>query len=218
MLLDDYLPTFDVRASYTTCIAASPGQVYGCLRTAAFDHVEATHLLFALRALPSLPAAPRETWRRVRAELEPRRVILDDLLARGFSLLDERPDAELLLGTVAIFWRAREEFHPTSPAAFCAPIPPGTAKAAWSFTVQRRGDRGTELRTETRIVCADAGTRRRFRVYWWLINPGFGLIRREMLAAVRDAAEGRCTIDPARRDVRTAEEFGATAHRVWSHK
>jgi hypothetical protein len=191
MLLDDYLPTFDVSARYATRIAAPPERVYACLRTAAFDHRGVTHLLFALRALPTLASAPRETWQRVRAELVPGRVILDDLLARGFSLLGERPEAELLLGTVGMFWRAHEEFHPTSPARFVAPMPPGAAKAAWNFTVRRCPDGGTELRTETRVVCADAASRRRLRAYWLLINPGFGLIRREMLAAVRGAAAGQ---------------------------
>jgi hypothetical protein len=191
MLLDDYLPAFDVRAHYATRIAASPERVYACLRTAAFDRVRATQLLFALRTLPTILTAPRETWRRVLAELQPRRKILDDLLARGFSLLDERSDAELLLGTVAVFWRAREEFRLTDQAQFLASPPLGTAKAAWNFTVLPRLDGGTELRTETRILSADAATRRQFRAYWLLINPGFGLIRREMLAAIRSAAEAQ---------------------------
>jgi hypothetical protein len=38
MLLDDYLPEFDVRTSYATRIAASPARVYASLRTANFDH------------------------------------------------------------------------------------------------------------------------------------------------------------------------------------
>lgn len=209
MLLDEYLPAFDVRACYAIRIAAPPVRVYACLRTAAFDRRRATHLLFALRALPTLPAAPRETWRRVRAELEPRRGVLDDLLTRGFALLGERPDAELLLGTVAVFWRAEEEFRPTSPGQFRAAAPPGTAKAAWNFAVRELPNGGTELRTETRIACADAATRRRFCVYWLLINTGFGLIRREMLAAMRTAAEAQ-RYDHSRPVSRFAETAVAT--------
>jgi hypothetical protein len=189
MLLDDYLPAFDARASYATRIAAPPERVYACLRTADFDRWGATRALYALRALPTLPTAPRETWRRVRAELRPRRVTLDDLLARGFALLGERPGEELLLGTVGVFWRARADLRPTGPAQFLAPAPPGTAKAAWNFAVSRRPDGGAELRTEIRVLCADAAARRRFRAYWLLIRPAAGVIRREMLAAVRNAAE-----------------------------
>jgi len=69
------------------------------------------------------------------------------------------------------------------------PAAAGTAKAAWNFTVKPCADGTTELRTETRVLCADAATRRRFRTYWTLVAPFSGLIRREMLAAFRSAAE-----------------------------
>ena len=110
------------------------------------------------------------------------------MLEEGFTLLGEQPGEELVLGTVGRFWHGGGETRPISPARFREPTPPGTAKAAWSFAVDRRPG-GTELRTETRVLCADAAARRRFRAYWLLIRPFSGLIRREMLAAVRSAAE-----------------------------
>jgi hypothetical protein len=188
MLLDDFMPESDVRASYATRIAASPERVYPHLWTTNFDHWGLTRALYALRALPTFAAAPRETWRRVRTELRPHRVTLEDVLADGFTLLGERPGEELLLGTVGRFWRAGGETHPIGPERFREPAPPGTAKAGWNFAVGRRPG-GAELRTETRVVCADVATRRRFRAYWLLIGPFSGWIRREMRAAVRSAAE-----------------------------
>jgi len=188
-LLDHVLPAFDARASWAIPVAVPPDQVYACLRTADLARWGATRLLYGLRALPVLATAPREGWRRIWAELRPRHETLDDLLTRGFSLLEERPGEELVLGAVGAFWRARGELRPTDRAHFSAPTPPGTAKAAWGFAVSPRADGGTELRTEIRVLCADTASRRRFRVYWLLIRPGAGLIRREMLAAVRDAAE-----------------------------
>ena len=189
MLLDDYLPEFDVRTSYATCIAASPARVYARLWTANFDHWGVTRALYAVRTLPSFPARPRETWRRFRDELFRKRFTLDGMLSEGFTLLEERPGEELLLGTVGRFWRARGELCATSPVRFRAPAPSGTAKAAWNFEVGIRADGATELRTETRVLCADAATRRRFLAYWTLIRLFSGLIRQEMLAAVRSAAE-----------------------------
>lgn len=189
MLLDDFMPESDVRTSHAIRIAASPERVYACLWTADLDRWGLTRALYALRALPRVAAAPRETWRRVRVELRPHRVTLDDMLADGFALLGERPGEEFVLGTVGRFWRAGGETRPISPARFREPTPPGTAKAAWSFAVSRRPSGGTELRTETRVVCADAAARRRFRAFWLLIRPFSDLIRREMLAAVRRAAE-----------------------------
>jgi hypothetical protein len=189
MLLDDFLPEFNVRTSYATRIVGSPARVYGSLKTADFDHWGLTRALYAVRALAAFPAAPRETWRRFRKELWEHRFTLDDMLVSGFTVIGERPGEELVLGTVGRFWRARGELCSTSLARFREPAPPGTAKAAWNFVVDRGSDGITELRTETRVLCADVATWRRFRAYWTLIKPFSGLIRREMLAAVRSAAE-----------------------------
>lgn len=52
-----------------------------------------------------------------------------------------------------------------------------------------RADDTTKLRTETRVLCADVATRRQFCSYWMRIRPFSGLIRQEMLAAVRNTAE-----------------------------
>ena len=91
MLLNDYLPEFDVRANYATRIAASPASVYASLWTVNFDHWGVTRALYAVRTLPSFPARPRETWRRFRDELFRKRFTLDGMLAEGFALVEERP-------------------------------------------------------------------------------------------------------------------------------
>ena len=88
---------------------------------------------------------------------------LDTVLRNGFVLLAEAPNRELLLGVAGRFWNF----------TVCADV------------------RGTRLATETRVQCADPGSRRRFRAYWLLVRPFSGLIRRRMLAAVRRAEERR---------------------------
>jgi hypothetical protein len=190
MLLDEVMPEFHVRASYRARIGASPERVYASVWTADFDHWGLMRALVVLRGLPGLVVAPRETWRRARAGAKQRRVRLEDLLGSGFTLLRERRGEELVLGTVGRFWLARGELGSVSPERFREVSVPGTAKAAWNFAVCPGTDGRTVLTTETRVLCADAATRRRFRTYWAVIGPFSGLIRREMLAAVRDAAEG----------------------------
>jgi len=91
------------------------------LWTANFDHWGITRALYAVRALPSFPARPRETWRHFRDELFRQRFTLDGMLSEGFALLEERPGEELVVGTVARFWRARGELCAPSPARFRAP-------------------------------------------------------------------------------------------------
>jgi hypothetical protein len=190
MLLDEFLPEFDARASYGIRIAAPPDRVYASLRTADFDHWGLMRVLVGLRALPGLLWAPSATWRRVWAGRRRRPVTLGRLLEGGFSLLGERPGEELVLGTVGRFWRARGELWPTSAERFRESSPPGTAKAAWNFAVAAAFPEHTDVTTETRVLCADPETRRRFQAYWLLVGPFSGLIRREMLAAIRAAAEG----------------------------
>ncbi len=189
MLLDEFLPTFDVRASYAIRIVAPPDRVYTSLRTADFDHWGLMRVLFGVRALPGFLWEPQATWRRLYSERRRQRVTLERVLERGFSLLGERPGEELVLGTVGRFWVARGELGPVSPQSFREPSPPGTAKAAWNFVVRRESQGRIKLTTETRVLCADAQTRRRFRAYWMLVGPFSGLIRCEMLAAVRAAAQ-----------------------------
>jgi hypothetical protein len=189
MLLDEILPEFHMRRSYGTQVVASPERVYASVWTADFDHWGLMRVLLMLRGLPGLLAAPRETWRRGRARGGRRRVRLENVLASGFTLLGEQPGEELVLGTVGRFWLARGELRPVSPESFREVSAPGTAKAAWNFAVHPGTGGRTALTTETRVLCADPATRRRFRAYWAVIGPFSGLIRREMLAAIRDTAE-----------------------------
>jgi hypothetical protein len=188
-LLDDYLPEYDVRNCFAIRIAASPARVYESLKTANFDYWGVTRALYALRVLPTVFVAPGDTWRRFRRVLGRTHANLEDMLGGGFTVLAERPGDELLIGTVGRFWLPHGELDATSPEIFRGPAPAGTAKAAWNFAVSRRDDGATELRTETRVLCADAATRREFMLYWRLIKPASGWIRREMLAAVKSAAE-----------------------------
>src|SRR5437879_10984837 len=81
MLLDDYLPEFDVRTSYATRIVAPPARVYASLWTANFDYWGVTRALYAARTLPSFLARPRETWRRFHDELFRKRFTLDAMLS-----------------------------------------------------------------------------------------------------------------------------------------
>ena len=56
-----------------------------------------------------------------------------------------------------------------------------------NFLVQREGE-ATRVTTETRVLCAD-DARPKFRLYWMLIRPFSGLLRRFMLRAIRQEAE-----------------------------
>ena len=50
--------------------------------------------------------------------------------------------------------------------------------------MEAEGPATTRLVTETRVQCLDAASSRRFGLYWVVVRPFSGLIRRAMLRAV----------------------------------
>lgn len=108
----------------------------------------------------------------------------------GFRILESRPPEELVIGLEGRFWRPTGGMCTPLPDAFLSSTPAaGTARAAWNFQVTPTGPNTCELSTETRVLCASPEVKLRFLPYWWLVRPGSGLIRREMLRAIRDQAE-----------------------------
>lgn len=175
-LIDEFLPEFDVVERHAIVVRAAPARVWAMLRTADLGRSPLVGALLAVRGL----------GRHRRATMTPETM----LGAGGFTQLDERPERELLIGLEGRFWRPRPDLRATDTRRFREPLEPGLARAAWDFRLEPLEAGATRLSTETRVHCADAATRRRFRPYWLLVRPGSGLIRRAMLAAIRRAAEG----------------------------
>jgi hypothetical protein len=62
----------------------------------------------------------------------------------------------------------------------------------WTFAVEEDAPGSTRLVTETRVACVDAASRRWFRLYWLVVRPFSGVIRKAMLSAVaREAARAQ---------------------------
>ncbi len=77
-------------------------------------------------------------------------------------MLPERAPEELLIGLQGRFWTMTGQLELLDAAAARLPVPAGHARAGWNFATQPLPDGATLLFTATRIVCADAATRRRF--------------------------------------------------------
>lgn len=133
-------------------------------------------LLFRLRGIPTGLSVPSC-------------FTLDDFLKMHFILLGERPNEELLLGLVGRFWTPSGELRRLNKEGFQIFNEPGFAKAAWNFSLSDRSDGAVLLETETRVLCLDDASRRRFRLYWLFIGKFSSLIRREILQAVKRNAE-----------------------------
>jgi hypothetical protein len=187
VLIDEFLPQWEARERHWIRIQAAPEQVFRALRTADLGGHPVVRGLLLLRALPAA-LLTRSRLRELRAR-SAQPLTLAAFEAQGFRVLAEDPPHELLIGLDGAFWKPGGELRPVDAVSFREAIPGGIARAAWNFHIVPEGVESCVLHTETRILTGDASARWRFRLYWLLIRPGSGGIRRLMLRAIRAEAE-----------------------------
>jgi len=183
-LIDEFMPSYDVSEYHETRVRAPIGRVFVSLGTTNLGAAFIVRLLLTLRALPDLFSRQHRSQKR--------RIDLETLLKNGFVLLGENPPNEIALGLVGRFWMAAGGTCRVSDAGeFRDFDQPGYAKAVWNFSLVEESQGVTRLATETRVRCLDDRSRRRFRMYWSVIGPFSGLIRREVLRTIRRSSEFR---------------------------
>lgn len=180
MLIDSFAPDPDAVETHSIVINASAKEVNRALWTADLGGSLIIKLLMGLRSLPEF------MLRRGRVPPRKRAITLQTIVDSGFGILANEPE-EIVLGVTGRFWRPTGNLSSFKREDFDRPIPPGLARGVWNFSI--KGDRPgrTILSTETRVVCGDDVSRRKFRVYWFFVRPFSGLIRRLMLRAVKRA-------------------------------
>jgi len=178
-LIEKFAPAYDVSEYHETVVHAPIQTVYDALRTTDFGASTPITMLLRLRQLPAVLRKPR-----------PRMILnLDAILKSGFVLLGENAPDEIALGVIGQFWKVSGGRSCVDAASFDAFDQPGYAKAVWNFSLVDLGANVTRLATETRVVCLDRASKVRFRLYWTLIGPFSGLIRRQVLRAIKRKAE-----------------------------
>lgn len=173
MLIESFAPRYDAIETHSIEIDAPSDVVFRALRTTDFTASPIIKTLMFLRS-----------WKRAPKRLPK---TLATLNAAGFGVLAEVENREIVLGVVGRFWRPTGNILPFDRAQFAAPIP-GMAIGVWNFAVEPHGG-GTTLSTETRVVCGDPASRRKFLAYWFFVGPFSALIRRVMLRTIRRAVQ-----------------------------
>jgi hypothetical protein len=189
-VLDDVLPVYRHRERHATQIAAAPDVVWSALHALSSGELRLTRVLTAIRALPArLPRARMPT-----GGIPADRGFIEVFMERGYRQLRADPPWTLVAGNAGQPWRLRggESADVVDLDGFRAFARPGFVLIATSFELEALGD-GTRLSTETRVQPTDATAARAFRPYWWAIRAGSGLIRRDVLSAVRRRAERDAT-------------------------
>jgi hypothetical protein len=163
-----------VSAAYDTVVDAPVNQVYRAVLETDLGGSLVSRLLMAIRSL----------GRQASTSFK-----FGQLPARGgFFALANDPPREVVAGVLGRFWAIDGTVADADRSTFEAPLPPGMAKAAWSFRVDDRAS-GALLTTETRVLCSDDNARRHFLRYWTLVGPFSGIIRREALRLIRAHAQ-----------------------------
>jgi hypothetical protein len=189
-VLDDVLPVYRHRERHATQIAAAPEPVWGALHAVLSGELRLTRLLTGSRALPARLAGRGMPG----GGLPAGRGFIEAFVERGYRELRVDPPWTLVAGAAGPPWRLRGGETPdvVDLDGLRAFARPRFVLIATSFELEALGD-GTRLSTETRVQPTDAASARAFRPYWWAIRAGSGLIRRDVLHAVRRRAERDAT-------------------------
>jgi len=103
----------------------------------------------------------------------------------GFVRLAEVPGRELVFGLAGRFWRPDGGLRRLTREEFLAFAEEGSVKVVWNLLVRESAAAQSEVSTETRILAFGAAARRKFRIYWTVIESFSGLTRGAMLRGIR---------------------------------
>jgi hypothetical protein len=179
-IIDEFLPISDVSASYEIRINAPPSVVYQRLLVSNFNEARVVRLLMTLRSggKPPRNRAPSDLRQRFQGT--------------GFVILAEVPNEELVIGVAGRFWRPDGgRCLDLTAGDFVGFARAGYAKVAWNFKLRAESPKETVLSTETRIKCFGRAALWKFRLYWCLVGPFSGLIRKAILKQVKVESESK---------------------------
>ena len=170
-LLDEYIPSFHFSETHDTEVNAPANVVYSSALACDLSRSAIIRFLFRLRRLPRCD------------------MTFEGLQQIGFRFLAKREGSEVVFGLIGKFWSSSAEILPFKAEDFVSFNIPGYAKAAGNILAVPVTSYRTRLITETRVWCTTYWSRARFAIYWSLIRPFSGLIRREWLRLIKQHAE-----------------------------
>jgi hypothetical protein len=198
MLVDDFLPVYDVSDAVATVVHADLATTWEALVDADLMEVgRQKPLVGMLGAIRILPDMLNHLVHGELPDRPPQHLRLRDLAnipldAGGWVLLGERKQDEIALGLVGKFWLPIIEFAAVSVDVFRDFAEPSFAKTIYSLSVRRIDDERTLLTGIMRTATTDEHARRWFRRYWTLgVGSGAHVLVNGLLEVTRDIAEKR---------------------------
>jgi hypothetical protein len=201
MLVDEFLPVYDVSDSVATVVNANLATTWDALMEVDLIDVGRKRplvgVLGAIRILPDIVShiLHGEPPQRAPAHLRLRDTASVPSESGGWVLLGERPRDEIALGLVGKFWRPVIEFAKVTADHFRDFAEPGYAKTIYSLSVRELDDGRTLLSGVMRTATTDEHARRWFRRYWtYGVGSGAHILVNGLLDVTREIAEARTGI------------------------
>lgn len=190
MLIDQYLPEYDVTTSRHVVVDADPNTTYDAMLTA--DLMKLGPIVRTLGQLRDVPQILSHRIRGTPRTPSPERMRFVDIAdTTEWTYLDEVPGAEFVFGAVGKFWQPEIEWRQIESEAFSEFHEPGYAKLAISLSVRPYGEQRTLLSYEARTATTDDLAHRNFRRYWRIIGPFAGYLMSRALERIETDAEAR---------------------------
>jgi hypothetical protein len=196
MLVDEFLPVYDVSDGVATTVDADLATTWDALMEVDLIEVgrkqPAVAILGMLRSLPEIlshllqgeapPQAPKQLHLRDMPKIPAGQ--------GGWLLLGERPRDEIALGLVGKFWLPVIAYAKVTAEGFRDFSEPGYAKTIYSLSVRAVEPNRTLLSGVMRTATTDEQARRWFRRYWTFgVGSGAHVLVNGVLDVTREAAE-----------------------------
>lgn len=167
-LIDKYLPRYTFNEFHEIVVNSPIENVYHVAKDFDLSKSKIITFLFMIRGLPTK-----------RLNLQN---FIDDI---GFTNLEDNYPFESLVG----FWARVKIAKIPSYEDFSNNSISPWLKAVWNFQFEKLEKDKTKVSTETRVLCVAPITRFTFGLYWTIIKPFSGLIRKKMLKIIKDDSE-----------------------------
>jgi len=196
MLVDEFLPVYDVSDAVATVVNADLATTWDALMEVDLIAVGRKRPVIALLgAIRGLPDVVRQLFHGALPQRPPSKMRLRDMTTLpmnkgGWILLGEHPHDEIALGLVGTFWRPMIEFKSVRAEEFRQFAQPGYAKTIYSLSVRPVEDHRTLLCGTMRTATTDERSRRCFRRYWTFgVGSGAHVLVNGLLDVIREMAE-----------------------------
>ncbi len=146
--LDAFVPVYQFSESHTTRVAAPPERTYAAVKAVTAGEIVLFRTLIWIRRFGR--SGPEDIF-----NAPDRMPILEVATRTSFLLLEEKPNRELVVGTIVLAPPSVRGDRLT-PDVFKGLDAPGFAKAVMNFRVEPDGRGGSVLTTETRVFATDA--------------------------------------------------------------